>query len=380
MRTGLITGLLIAGFVGGLFTAAVVAAETVHFNDFESEAGPAWSTQEIASPPGENATRFLGRFSEDQNAALTLTDLPKHTRLRVTFDLHIIQTWDGENTTWGPDRWIASVDGRELIRTSFSNADWNNYQYFQNFPGLLASERFNHRTGADRIDTLNFENTDEGNERLPLRDATYQLRMTIAHSADTAELVFRGSGLQELSDESWGIDNIRVEVLSDDDIEPLTDEQWQRISRDLSGTDPRKIYDACWLLIEQGDAGLNRIDEMLTGREDSRNARRQHIQQLIDQLNAPDYETREQAMSDLQSQWRLEPDLLTAAAEQPASAEAEWRINQVLHSKERSNTRIDPSTLKVMRMHRVLELIDTPRAKEMLEASRARQVNLPTKD
>ncbi|MGN6726862.1 MAG: hypothetical protein ACTHLZ_13150, partial [Tepidisphaeraceae bacterium] len=41
-------------------------------------------------------------------------------------------------------------------------------------------------------------------------DATYHLRLLTPHHGDRATIDFRGSGLQDLTDESWGLAQVRV--------------------------------------------------------------------------------------------------------------------------------------------------------------------------
>lgn len=44
-------------------------------------------------------------------------------------------------------------------------------------------------------------------------DATYSLRFSFEHTDSTLELVFSGAGLQDLEDESWGLDNFRIVLM-----------------------------------------------------------------------------------------------------------------------------------------------------------------------
>ena len=43
-------------------------------------------------------------------------------------------------------------------------------------------------------------------------DSVYNLSFTFPHSDSSLSVSFTYAGLQELSDESWGIDNLRVDI------------------------------------------------------------------------------------------------------------------------------------------------------------------------
>lgn len=43
-------------------------------------------------------------------------------------------------------------------------------------------------------------------------DTVYRLRFTFPHSDSSVQFNFSGIGLQEIEDESWGLDNVRVRV------------------------------------------------------------------------------------------------------------------------------------------------------------------------
>jgi hypothetical protein len=75
-------------------------AVTVYFNDFQVAAGPEWSnTTRDTTPSGR---KFLGQFG-NSTVSVTLGNLARHTGIGVSFDLFVIRSWDGRNTTDGPD-------------------------------------------------------------------------------------------------------------------------------------------------------------------------------------------------------------------------------------------------------------------------------------
>ena len=60
------------------------------------------------------------------------------------------------------------------------------------------------KTGAADVDTLGYGGL--------AGDAVYALSFTLPHSANTANVTFTASNLQAISDESWGLDNVRVSI------------------------------------------------------------------------------------------------------------------------------------------------------------------------
>ena len=165
-------------------------------NDFQNAAGIGWSHTDLAiSPTGR---RFLGEFGNDA-VILNLTDLGEHAQIRVTFELYIIRSWDGNIN---PDTWQFKVDGQTLLLTTFDNQDFF-ADHFQAYPDLYPYGSNPPRTGAKENNTLGYEFSDR-----PM-DSVYFFSFIVPHSSTKLELTFTANGLmQEISDESWGIDNV----------------------------------------------------------------------------------------------------------------------------------------------------------------------------
>src|SRR5262249_50462473 len=233
------------GLMWFLFCAPAFCAD-VYFNDFNAAPGTAYSewtssgytksanragtvaagsgpqtVATVASPNGRQ--RFLGEFggpvivaappydqqhfvTVDETVTLTLRGLEPHTFVTVSFDLYVLKSWDGNNQTYGPDRWAVRVQGGPtLLDSTFSNnpktgADLSQ----QNYP--LANSR--QQTGAASVNTLGY--TFYG-------DSIYRFSFNFPHAGDTLVLnfsssLFEGKGTD---DESWGIDNVRVSTNSD---------------------------------------------------------------------------------------------------------------------------------------------------------------------
>jgi hypothetical protein len=169
---------------------------TLYWNDFEQSAGDEWSD------PGRDATpsgrTFLGQLGND-TLTLTLPNAPLHGGLRVSFDLYIIRSWDGSG---GGDFWNLEVnDVGAVLQTTFSN----NSDGYQAFPDNYPDGDHPYQYGAAEVDTLGYGSGTWG-------DSVYHLSKTIPHNSTDVVLTFSASGLESLSNESWGLDNILVEI------------------------------------------------------------------------------------------------------------------------------------------------------------------------
>ena len=179
----------------------VIEEKIAYSNDFENSAGVEWSHHHIEiSPTGK---KFLGQFGNDE-VSLVLDKLDDHTEIKVTFDLYIIRSWDGNVN---PDIWRFIVDGQSLLLTTFDNQDYYS-DHSQAFPDNYREGSHPPRTGAKEYNTLGYE---FDHRQL---DSVYLLSFTIPHSLTTLELTFAANGLtSDLSDEGWGIDNVVINTI-----------------------------------------------------------------------------------------------------------------------------------------------------------------------
>ena len=185
----------LALLLGTIQTSA--AQQEVYFNDFENPSNPLseWSsTSKDTTPIGcSTCTTFLGQFSRD-TVSLQLTDLPQHTSVTISFDLFVIQSWDGNNTTRGPDVWELSVDGGPtLLHTTFSNAFPSETSFRQAYPDEFPGGDNPGLTGAAESDTLGYP---DRSEYSGANDSVYRLVFTFPHTASTLRLHFSGAGLE----------------------------------------------------------------------------------------------------------------------------------------------------------------------------------------
>jgi hypothetical protein len=160
----------------------------------------------ILSAPPYDSQHFV-RVTE--SIALTLTSLPAHSSMTVTCDLYVLKSWDGNNATYGPDRWSVSIEGGPtLLATTFSNNfKTGNDLSLQDYP----SPNSQPQTGAAAANTLGYG--------FWFGDSVYHLSFHASHAAGSVRILFASSlneGKSEPArstrDESWGLDNVRVAV------------------------------------------------------------------------------------------------------------------------------------------------------------------------
>ena len=177
------------------------AQTTVYTNDFEGAVGAEWCSTSVSTTP-VGARKFLGPFGGGTRS-LTVTGLPSHKEVTVSFDLFIIGAWVGNSSAWGPDSWALRVDGGPtLLYTTFSNSGDD-----QAYPGTFPGDSHLAQTGAAENNTLGYPPNPYGGAT----DSVYNLSFTFAHSAGSLILKFTGGPGVGVA-QSWGIDNIVVQV------------------------------------------------------------------------------------------------------------------------------------------------------------------------
>lgn len=171
------------------------------------------SSARSTTPSGR---RFLGEFG-NSTAILSLAGLPAHAEVTVSFDVYVIRSWDGSYSlnNLGPDRFRVSADGANLLDTTFSNKNtlrWPNVTPMkQAYSTSNPNGDFPAMTGAAEAHSLGY-NFSSSTGNYQSMDSVYRITRTFAHSGSMLSLSFAGSGLQALSDESWGLDNVVVTV------------------------------------------------------------------------------------------------------------------------------------------------------------------------
>ncbi|MCC6227698.1 MAG: PEP-CTERM sorting domain-containing protein [Phycisphaerales bacterium] len=194
-------GLSLSRLIPGVLVACVAASaanaqiHTLYENNFESgRLGSEWTgPTSVDSHYQRYFSVFNGRYTND-TITLSLDPAPnpgagKYNLYTLRFDLYVIDSWDGNNQAYGPDTFAVSLGNTKLFLETFSNQDTN-------------------QTYARRPDAgpyqMGFNNS--------WKDSIYR-NIAVQFTApqdQKLKLSFTGKNLQSMSDESWGIDNVRV--------------------------------------------------------------------------------------------------------------------------------------------------------------------------
>lgn len=163
------------------------ASQPYYSVDFSNSSfNPEWSHAVLSMSPNGDA-EFLGVFAQD-SVTLALTHLPDHTKVTLTFELHVIGGWSGQ--AWG-----VNIDGVGQQLTTFSNTASP-----QSFPAWNTTANHPARSGAAAWNSLGYA----------AGDSTYKVKLTVDHSDPMLRLDFAGVNL--LGGQTWGLDNVQVQL------------------------------------------------------------------------------------------------------------------------------------------------------------------------
>jgi hypothetical protein len=214
-RAGCAVAALGASLLAASVRPAMTQTQTVYANTFSQGAGggstaggvsATWSSGAIDGGPSGRYGPFLGQFGNNA-VTLTLTGLPPHRSVTLSFKLFIIQSWDGNDAQpgHGPDFWEFGVTGGPgILRTTFANVEFDPVigPVRQSYPGAYPSS-YPARTGALEKNTLGYSHWG---------DSVYQIGRTFAHRGSSLTLYFAGRNLEPIDNESWGLDDVSVVV------------------------------------------------------------------------------------------------------------------------------------------------------------------------
>lgn len=216
-------------------------ALVIYSNDFQSKsAGGEWSNNSVTSAPNPDYTPwggrwFLGEFGVHNGVndvvSLSLNGLPENSRVRLSFDVYFIRSWDGNDTrvssiindpngqVYGPDFFNVRVAGGPLLlHETFSNGNPAGQSYSPYGPSILPpSTGYGSMTGAAEAYSLgytfgNFIESQNQN-KIDVMDSVYHFDFGFTHALSALQIDFFAENLQSMADESWGIDNVIVAVV-----------------------------------------------------------------------------------------------------------------------------------------------------------------------
>ncbi|MGD0389735.1 MAG: hypothetical protein ABSC42_12360 [Tepidisphaeraceae bacterium] len=198
--------------------------------------------------------RYIGPFGP-KGVVFTLTDLPAHAFVHVTFDLLLLNSWNGCSPTWGPDIWACKLDdGPELLRTTFCNCGFFSDNNEQNYPDLYPTPDgeppHDAWTGAAEHGTLGDMHSWGGPDRTFDCSTIYRMDWIFPHADSTLKLDFTSKPIKR--DKVFGFLSFHVETLAA--AVPLTDDQLKQAWNDLGSDDAVAANSAVWRLIASGDS------------------------------------------------------------------------------------------------------------------------------
>ena len=348
------------------------AGTTVYTNDFENpdKVGKEWSSTNVETTP-RNGRHFLGNFTTDK-LTFKLDDLPKHDFIRITIELYIMNTWDGNavfsprGSRIGPDAWKMELEGGiELVNATFSNLDFNSPNIIkeaqtQSYPSLLPGESHPARTGAAENNTLGFDWPVNGLGPQPV-DSVYKMTFTLPHTAGSVQFNFAGAeGLQPADDECWGLDNVKVEALDAADLKPPDAAATKALWDAIGGANPAAETEAFWKLVEGGDT----VADFLRTSVKKSDIDQKKFSGLLIALDGDDFEAREKATEEVANLGPAAEALIRDALRRSESLEVKTRLSAALR-KLHSAAPVDPEMRRRALALKLLRIIGTKQAEKV---------------
>lgn len=172
----------------GAYEGQTPAPTVPYFADFQSTVGSEWSS--TTTTTNATLTTFLGRFANETQSFRVATTIGAEYTL--VFDGYFVDSWDGDSDSYGPDNFSITVGGTTLLDNTFT-CQPNTVGFEFSYAGWPHLWSVNLAAGGSQRDQA-------------------MRSMVVRFTASSSETVisFAGSNLQGLSDESWGIDNVRV--------------------------------------------------------------------------------------------------------------------------------------------------------------------------
>lgn len=155
-------------------------------------------------------------FYYNDEVAVNLKNLPSHNLLKVTIEILVHDSWDGNPADGlsGPDYWFFGVDNQEIFRTTFSNSPCEStYCLYQSYPNDYFRQNVP-KSGAIQTNLPGLCIFGA----FPNYTTRYSISQIMEHSNPTAR-IFMNSDLKQFNspdpicDESWSLAKVTVEAL-----------------------------------------------------------------------------------------------------------------------------------------------------------------------
>ncbi len=176
--------------------AGMASGQVIYSANFNDGAAPGFSNAKFAASP-DGTRRVLGKYG-NETASLALSGLVPGRRYRVTADAYAFDSWDGNA---GPDRFTIAASSGATWTTTFACASSSSRQAFPGEYGMA-----DHPSGSGGTPCNCTWRCWSGN----VGPTIYPVSLLFSAGATTETVSFSGAGLQDLCDESWGIDNVVV--------------------------------------------------------------------------------------------------------------------------------------------------------------------------
>ncbi|QDH80795.1 hypothetical protein FKX85_17810 [Echinicola soli] len=184
----------------------------VYENDFSGE-----NPQEIRNGRlrSFDGTSVLGNYNNEE-IAVQVDNLPSHKMLKVTVDLLLHDSWDGNaGPSGGPDIWYLNVDDQPLVNATFSNQPCEStWCLSQSYPDPYG------RHNDPKTAALETELPGLCQYADSLGWTTkYSISKIIRHKGDQVTVVCGDKTVQkhlnssQICDESWSLSNIKVSLV-----------------------------------------------------------------------------------------------------------------------------------------------------------------------
>ncbi|WP_323757934.1 hypothetical protein [Roseivirga sp.] len=196
--------------------------DLIYFNDFDNGDYAGISGVKISSFDGDFV---MGNFNNN-GFQLSLDNLPDHEYVRVSFDLYIHDSWDGNTNGTNPlgedhDAWILEFDPNENLKSSEKLYFETTFSNGLCIPGFCYSQSYPREFPFPNDSKLEAFSTSLPGlcawKDSPNGTSLYKFDKVFLHKRNSTTISFYDRLVQPnsdnpLCDESWSLDNLSISV------------------------------------------------------------------------------------------------------------------------------------------------------------------------